>query len=235
MRIGAILALVGTMLLLAEANAQQAFSQLGKDTNIVSSGVVSTNHEQLAGRTEKPVATGWPLWVRDLIALVSVLVIVYLFIHQAYNHSRERTKEYHRAVSVFWIQDLILKPNIQELHAFFNKYESELTQTASKSDTKLSNATQKRATERILQFKSDYHNLKQRVVEPLVMISPKFQPLQDAFGEFEDLVADEFARMPGVNHQVSTSNSLQPVDRFRDLRRGFFDALHQGQKQTLCG
>ncbi|HSU56403.1 MAG TPA: hypothetical protein VLT36_20255 [Candidatus Dormibacteraeota bacterium] len=186
-----------------------------------------------AGTTNvKSEGPEWAKWAGNLVATVNLGIVCYLFMQTQTARRKERQEDVSRSVALFWVQDLILKPNIETLHKFFNKYDGDMEAVCKAQEMGTAGDMQARAQERISAFKVDYHEVRRKVLEPLTMVSAYFRALGDTLSTIEDLVTEEYARIPGVA-RADPSPDGSPLVRYRDLRQGFFTALHQGQLQLV--
>ena len=85
----------------------------------------------------------------------------------------------------------------------------------------------------IRDFKSEFHKLDKRLVEPLEWVSPQFKQLSPILDEIEDLVTEEFGtiRLPVNSKQDEALEA--PVMKFRSLRREFFKCMHDCHKEFI--
>jgi len=210
-------------------NAQPVSSQPANPSTPPGTSVQPGGQKQPQS-TLPPVHSDTPRWVANGIALLNLSLVCYLAYFTHSSRRKERKDDLARAVGIFWFQDLILKPNIETLHAFFQKYEADLAPAAASPRAK---DLKKQAQTRILAFKADYHSLRRKVVEPLEMVSQEFAPVGTVLSQIEDFVTGEYARIPGLTDGKASAAQKSAADQFRDLRQQFFRALHEGQKRLV--
>jgi hypothetical protein len=174
--------------------------------------------------------TDWPKWVANGIATINLLFVCWMAWYTTRCRSDERREDVSRAVGIFWVQDLVLKPNIEQLHEFFEKYEAEMDSLSTAGTTRVVNRT--RATTKIREFKKSFHSIKRKVVVPLCLVSNTFNCINDVIAEIEDLVTEEYARIP-IPRAEGAADGPNPVERFRDLRAKFFRLLHVNQLELV--
>src|SRR5687767_5762097 len=150
----------------------------------------------------------------DILDTINLIIVVLIFYYGVVDQRKEKRRQGQRDVAIFWIQDLILSPNVQTLHVFFDKYEEALKTAAAET-----RPTKKKAQERIIAFKEDWHDVRQKVVDPLRMVSRHFNPLGDLLQEAEDLVTGEFQKIQGL---AELPGQVCAADEMRRLLVAFF-------------
>jgi len=183
------------------------------------------NRQPDQGQTEK---THTPEWVGNAIALINVLVVFYIFWRTETSNREDRRRERVRSVKLFWVQDLILNPNIAGLHDFFNKYEEEMERITNTSTCPSAGKLNQIAEAKVLAFKKDHNIIRRKVIHPLLTVSPNFERLKVLFSQIEDLVTKEYTRIPAAPRTASDATTT-PVESFRELCQQFFAELHRGQ------
>ena len=174
----------------------------------------------------------WAKWAGNVLTTVNLGLVIYLAVQTQRLRQVERKEDLARSVALFWVQDLILKPNLEALHKFFNKYEQEIERLMKGAATGSGKAMQARAAEGIAEFKGEFHDIRRKVLEPLIMISPSFAGLRDIFSSIEDLVCAEYERIPGVAR--SDGSASNPAEGFRGHRARFFSDLHRSQVELVA-
>jgi hypothetical protein len=183
-----------------------------------------------------------PAWVSNLIALFSLVVstvnlwvVIHFFFRANVDRSHERDEDrternirIAREVGNFWIQELILKTSNEFLHGFFDKYEQQIEDFHKQCEASGGGvaALAKDAGDLVRDFKTDFHKVDKRVLEPLEWVSPSFGQLRRVLDDIEDLVTEEFGtiRLTVENAQAKVVET--PEMRFRNLRKEFFRCMH---------
>jgi hypothetical protein len=212
------------------SNAVAAANQTStNDAALISAGIKKPgqqNKEADQGQADEKKHT--PEWVGNAIALINVLVVFYIFWRTETSHREEHRRERVRSVKLFWVQELILNPNIESLHDFFNKYEEEMEKISGNSTCPSTGKLNLIAEKKALEFKKDFNPLRRKIIHPLLMVSPDFRPLLDIFAEIEDFVLNEYTRIPGAPRTPANA-AMSPIEHFRELGHKFFAELHRGQ------
>jgi cell fate (sporulation/competence/biofilm development) regulator YlbF (YheA/YmcA/DUF963 family) len=188
-----------------------------------------------------------PVWVSDTIAALSLLVslanlalVVWFFCRANQDRKTERRADRDERqvrirleVTNFWLQELILKPSNELSHNFFNQYEHELTELPKRIQSKLDNMSEARhiATEALEKFKTQFHQINRRIVEPLIFLSDEFKSLQSIMNEIEDLVTNAFDTVR-LNENAQVKN-CSPDIKFRELRQRFFLTVHSVHRKLM--
>src|SRR5438128_9060741 len=58
----------------------------------------------------------WAKWAGNLLTSINLTLVIYLFVQTQRLRQVERKEDVARSVALFWVQDLILKPNLDVLH-----------------------------------------------------------------------------------------------------------------------
>jgi hypothetical protein len=214
-------------------------------TNLTATPPASTNTATKSLDFKKDA----PAWVSNSIALVSLIVSainLWIVVHFFFRSSSERVSERNadraerdirttREVGNFWIQELILRSSNDFVHGFFDTYENKIEEFHKRCETSggAVDALAKDAGDLVREFKSEFHKLDKRLVEPLEWVSPQFKQLRPILDEIEDLVTEEFGtiRLPVNSKQDEAFET--PVMKFRSLRRDFFRRMHDCHKEFI--
>ncbi len=169
---------------------------------------------------------------RNLVALSNLIFVVWFFYASTRMRKSEREEDIlERKAKLkletgnFWIQKLIIEPNIQWVHEFFNQYEDEIEiQEPFAAETKMEEV-------RILirAFRSELRTLRRRISEPLAWVDPRFSSLDPIIGSIEDLVTTHLQTRTGVIPDEPKTSS--PIEQYQSLRKSFFSEIYEMQKR----
>jgi len=194
------------------------------------SGADLRNEE--GGNTERHL----PEWVNNLIAFLNLLIVAGVYIHSVCDRRKEKAQDERRkqnglkqSVGIFWVQELVMSPNLGLLHDFFLRYEQEMLRLSQQPPAGSCAQAGSDAVHSITEFKDSFYKIKQRIVEPLVSISPLFQGLYAIMSDIQDLVTAEYIKIPGL----AVNNNEMAVIRFRELRRQFLAEIYTVQKDFV--
>ena len=227
----ALLLICGLCFCLAR-NAIGASSVTQQDISISVMSPRAPGHD--LANSQRDFSDWWPTaWVRDLISTLNLLVVGYIFYSSRQDRKRDRLREAQTSVGIFWIQDLILKPINEELHHFFDFYEKELEEFHHRHarNTVHFEKLRQDATCAITKFKSEFHSIQSRMVEPLIWVDDSFSRLLSVMEDIEDLVTKEFENMPVIPRE-NRPDALQQEsaqEKFRSLRQECFKIIHSAQ------
>lgn len=176
--------------------------------------------------------------ISAIASVVNLVIVVVLFRSTSRNRNCERQEDFKLReterqvrVAAFWIEELIMRPSNQLLHKFFDDYELRL-----KNSTHAGQATNhadivRTAQQEVETFKSEYHTILHRVIEPLQWVHSDFAKLLPIFSQIEDLVTNELIKLQGIVRADNGQRS--PADRLADLRRQFFQTIHSIQREAV--
>jgi hypothetical protein len=178
--------------------------------------------------------------IQAAVALVNLVFVVWVFMRETGEQRKAREIQdaanaaaREREVGVFWIQELVLRPNLELLHRFFSKYESQLAAVREQSVAgKSIEDLQTGAAATISEFKRDYHQIQDRIVEPLTTVHVEFRDLLPLMRRVEDLVTENVQRLPGCN--LSSGQVDLPDVALRKLGTEFMTVIFAGQQKFVC-
>ncbi len=117
-------------------------------------------------------------------------------------------------MKLFWVQNLVLEPNLILIQAFFKKWQSETAQ--------LHGADREARKAGIVDFNNELAAIREKIVNPMEIVKCDTESLDSILNDLADLVSDDL------------SNDLTPQSpdwsfTFSSLRNQFLAELHQCQ------
>ena len=183
--------------------------------------------------------SGWKnVPLRDLVALVNLGVVVWIFFQNRSDRIRERRtdRDERKAklrleIGLFWMQRIVIEPNEQFMFEFFAKYTKKLEDIPVALPAEGTNVGDLKAQARaeIAAFKDDLRIFRRKVEEPLVWISPLFVTVSETLRAIEDLVTESLYVIPGVIDEEAAKQ--KPSDELQKLRRELFERLYSAQRE----
>ena len=177
-------------------------------------------------------------WAEAVAAIANLVLVIFIFNATNKQHTLERNQDFKNReterkaeVAGFWIEELIMRQHHAMIHKFFDDFETRLNQPAIPVDQLNHVELLKRASQEILNFKQQLHRIDQLVINPLQWIHQDFMGLTDIRNEIEDLVTNELGKIPGIAQQAA--NVTNPEHRLAELRRRFFQTIHQIQTKVI--
>lgn len=186
------------------------------------------------GTAPKAEGPDWAKWFGNLVSVINLGFVCWMAWFTTKTQRRYRESDLKRGVALFWVQDLVLKANVEFLHQFFEKYEKEIEGMLKAGAAQQPNLAESAAL-KITAFKEDYHQVRRKIVEPLIMISNDFKGLQKILSQIEDTVTEEYQRIPGLQKANGGKIKKDALDSFRDLRKKFLDQIHAAQMKVVTG
>jgi hypothetical protein len=175
---------------------------------------------------EKKSETRWAPSVEALAAVANLILVAYLF----HLSTKQQRSERRTQIAGFWIQELILRKHNEMIHKFFDDYEDKLKKpTIHPAGTPQEIIRDKAQTE-VVQFSDRLRHLTHEVIEPLQWVHEDFNQLSDIRNAIQDLITAELYKIPGVAAGASSqAPAIEPADKLGELRRSFFQSIHQIQ------
>ncbi|MFN2475788.1 MAG: hypothetical protein ABR526_05525 [Chthoniobacterales bacterium] len=176
--------------------------------------------------------------LRDLVALVNLGAVVWIFVQNRADRIRERRADHDERkaklrleIGLFWMQRIVIEPNEQFMFDFFAKYTKKLDEIPASLPSDMANVAEltARARAAIAEFKDDLRTFRRKVEEPLVWISPLFVSVSETLRAIEDLVTENLHVIPGVIVEETTKQ--KPADELQKLRRELFERLYSAQRE----
>lgn len=176
-------------------------------------------------------------WIDIVLKVANLGIIVWIFKKNFAERKSERIRDTRRETADFLIRDVILEPNLVALDALFKdrsaevaNYFAEVLANSSQS------ATDGRARLKVVidQVKRPIHQLRERIVSPLIDLSSHFQPLEPVFEALEDICTEalEYAFRNGGRTNVADEESAY-ADKIVETHRKFTKALLNGYQDFL--
>jgi hypothetical protein len=166
-----------------------------------------------------------------LLKAANIYLVYWIFRRNFSERRNERVRDVSRDSLKFMIQEVVLKPNMEEISGFFQAsvWGLDTLRAAKMKDGATHEEVLKASEVEIAKFKGDMDVLKQRVVFPLKSLSPSFQELQDIICDTEDCFTGHVQSVI-----TSASTGQQPKQAIEQLRERFIGCLLKAQLKCLC-
>jgi hypothetical protein len=178
-----------------------------------------------------PESTKWPDVVIALSGVINIIVVVvWIFLRQqrweagkSERENEERHKQRIREAKAFWMEEIVLRGSLADIHKILSQYRSIMRQYHS---------GQHRTTEEkerdIRAWKHEVEKIRLSLVEPGQHVAPtEFGKIALLLQDLEDLVSTEFSLDGGVGRgQKAKDKSFAEYDLLRDKLHAMLFSVH---------
>jgi hypothetical protein len=188
-------------------------------------------------------------------SIVNLVLVAWLYILADRNHKVDRKVDADRkdlerkvdfsireserraAISGFWIQELVMRPNHILILGFFDTYEDKLRKLRTLPPQYRQLEHQKAIAlveQEIGVFKEEYTKIRHRVVDPLMLVNKEFSALLPIMEEVEDLVINALATIQ-VNTDIPGNSRQKKLaeEQLAEFRGKFLKTIHEIQTKVV--
>lgn len=166
--------------------------------------------------------------VQTVASVANIVLLIWFFAFEVRKQTKDKTESEKREKLSFRIRSLVLEPNIQLLHDFFDANEEQLN-NAPKTINGCQQTAQllEKVKEEMFTFKKRYRRVQDQVIDPLLIVSPEFSALKSIMLEIEDVVTVHI----GSVFQNPTLRE-QSESKIRELRVRFLKCLFEAEDRA---
>jgi hypothetical protein len=170
-----------------------------------------------------------------ICVVLNLFLVAYIFgrqrdweVKQNSLRSQERHNQMVREGRAFWMEEVVLRGSISQLHHLLAEYGAKL-----KNYPQTEGLTDIQRGSDIRAWAGKIDELRLCLIEPGMHVSPKeFEEISRVFEELNDLVSNEFARNAGLD--ADSGLSTRTIARFNVLRNALNALLFRTHMQILA-
>lgn len=131
----------------------------------------------------------WTDAVQALASVASLLIVILLYVQDKRLRGKEQDANFKRSLVEFRVRRLVLEPNLTLIHNYFARAKAQVNSWYTTTrNLPIGITAAAEVSNQVRQFKRRHHQLMDRVIDPLTLVSGEFAPLRLVTQGVEDIV-----------------------------------------------